>query len=892
MRRALVGAAIVVVALLAVPAGLPGAAPHAAPSRVHPALATAPLAALPNGRALLRGLFSHNATVPGASTPVSGYQDTAPPPLPDTTPTVVPIVTNGRGCCDYVNETPAGGPWDAVVLNYTGTVVNGVYDSSYRASVDGAQVLFGTTPEYGTWTVLDNLTEYESLLEPGANFTFILSAAVLSGGYFETSLSLSFYPAPAGGPLPSEPTEILPLWDEYIKPTQPIVSANATVPRNASAAALELWTYGYGPNGGDEFWWASQTPQRAVDVSLDGTPFAAIYPFPYVNTGGIDLFLWRPIPAAFTLSDRRYEVNVSGALGDIEGRHTYNASINGRNLTDDWYVAGALLLWTNGSVMGATEAPGSSQATFPVASGSNTVTSSTSFAYNSTLTTSAGPVSVSSDGTSAFREATTTAVATGNGTTWQNITQTSSFSDRTVSRGANGTTYANSSRAFGFGTDLGVSESISTASGSYPLYGNVTSSMLSFDQDWTEATAVQTVAPTGRTATFDDLDNEVLGANGIFDQEVEVPTMGAASEVVAYPLIESATPTYTAESTSGAGGYSHVMAGSDFDPTNVDLAETLLQNQFDTVPVPLSVGASASLDPVDQGHGTLLLAVARGGVGVDRYAWSDLPAGCVSANSSLLSCTPSSPGTYAPTVTVSDSEGDVATSTPAVLVVEPPLLASVVASGVGADLGGSLSFSADVSGGSPPYACAWTINGVPALGGCTGPIAAGTEVPGPVNASVSVTDSTGVTLNASSASVTVNGPLLLHVSASNTSVVAGMVAGFSLSIQGGTPPFVITWLEGTSPLLGRNGSTLTLVPTSPGTLNVSVRVDDAAGVSVTSNIATTSVVSASGSPTSNGTGGSSSDLNTPLFWAAVALAAVAGIEAVLLVAKSLPPPRR
>jgi hypothetical protein len=892
MRRALVGAAIVVVALLAIPAGLPGAAPNSPASRAHPDLGSAPLAPVPSGRALLRGLFSHNVSVPGTSAPVSGYQDTAPPPLPQTTPTVVSVVTNGRGCCDYVNETPAGGPWDAVVLNYTGTAVNGVYDSSYRASVDGAQVLFGTTPEYGTWTVLDNLTEYESLLEPGANFTFILSAAVLAGGYFETSLTLSFYPAPAGGPLPSEPTEILPLWDEYIKPTEPIVSANATVPRNASAAALELWTYGFGPNGGDEFWWASRTPQRAIDVSLDGNPFAAVYPFPYVNTGGVDLFLWRPIPAAFTLSDRPYEVNVSGALADLEGRHTYNASINGRNTTDDWYVAGALLIWTNGSVSGASEGPGPSGASFPVAAGSGTVTSSASFQYNSTLTTTAGPVYVSSSEASAFREATTTAIATGNGTSWQNITQTSTFSDWTVSRSANGTTYANSSRAFGFGTDLGASESVSTASGSYPLYGNVTTSMLSFDQDWTEATAVQTVGPTGRSATFDDLDNEVLGANGIFDQEVEIPSMGASEEVVAYPLIESATPTYTAESTSGGGGYSHVMAGSDFDPTNVDLAETLLQNRFDTIPVPLSVGASASLDPVDQGHGTLLLASPRGGVGVDRYAWSDLPAGCVSANSSLLSCTPSSTGTFAPTVTVSDSAGDVATSTPAVLVVEPPLLATVVASGVGADLGGSLSYSADVSGGSPPYACAWTINGVPALGGCAGPIAAGTEVTGPVNASVSVTDATGVTLNASSASVTVNGPLLLHVSASNASVAAGTVAGFSLSIEGGTPPFVITWLEGTSPLLGRNGSTLTLVPTTPGPLNVSARVVDAAGIGVASNVATTSVVNAPGSPASNGNGGSSSDLNTPLFWAAVALAAVAGIEAVLLVAKSLPPPRR
>jgi hypothetical protein len=241
-----------VVLLLGLPAAMT-AAPSAtgpssagAPPPARHAAGTPPDIAAPD---LFHSLLDHNLSgplaTPAASPPLSAYPETPPPALPATVPTVVSVVSNGRGCCYYVNQTPAGGPWDAVVLNYTGTAVGGLYDSSYQALVGGAQVLFGTTPEYGTWTVLQNITPYESLLEPGANFTFILRAALL-GGYFLTSVTLSFYPPPAGAPVPSEPSAVVPIWSkQFVKPTSPTITANATVPANASAATLELWAYGF-----------------------------------------------------------------------------------------------------------------------------------------------------------------------------------------------------------------------------------------------------------------------------------------------------------------------------------------------------------------------------------------------------------------------------------------------------------------------------------------------------------------------------------------------------------------------------------------------------------------------------------------------------------------------
>src|SRR5579862_1309986 len=103
-------------------------------------------------------------TSPDTSTPpTSALIATPPPAVPDTTPTVMYFLNASESCCVESNYSAPTGPWAMIVLNYTGQAVNGVYDSSYRAYVDQSMVLFGTTPEYGTWTVLKDITEYSVL---------------------------------------------------------------------------------------------------------------------------------------------------------------------------------------------------------------------------------------------------------------------------------------------------------------------------------------------------------------------------------------------------------------------------------------------------------------------------------------------------------------------------------------------------------------------------------------------------------------------------------------------------------------------------------------------------------------------------------------------------------
>jgi hypothetical protein len=902
VRRVVAALAVTTFLLLLAGAPVP-TGPHAMPVAGVPRTASVPPVVAPAafpGVEPLRGLLEHNLTgpqvTPSAGVPVSAYQETPAPALPDTTPTVLHVSNDAQGCCEYVNETPAGGPWDSVVLNYTGTAVNGVYDSSYRAYVSGAQVLFGTTPEYGTWTVLDNLTEYEALLEPGANFTFILSAATL-GGYFETSLTLSFYPAPAGAPVPSEPTEVVPLWSkQFVKPTATTVTANSTVPDNASAVTLELWAYGF---QNDEFWWAAASPARSVDISVDGSPFAAVYPFPYVNTGGVDLFLWRPIPAVFTLSDRPYDVNLTGALGALTGRHTYTATIGNRDANSDWLVEGTLLVWTNASVSGASLTGHAATFPNPVVSGSTT-SSSTSFRDNSTLATAAGPVDVSTSVTGSFQQTETSVTGPTNGTSWENLSQMSTMTDRTVAAGPNATVYANSTRAFLMSTDLGSRFVVSsTTGGSYPIKGNGTTSMLDVQQQWTELTTSASLGLLGPgPSTSDAVDNEVTGANGIWSAEESISSAGASPTLIAVTFVESATPKYTAETISGPGGssgYTHLMVGSVFAPTNANGAETILENRLDTTPVPLVAIVTSTPDPVDAGENVTLSAVAHGGAGVYAFTWTDLPSGCTNGSSAVVTCRPGFPGVLMPVVTVRDSLGDQVSSAPAAVVVSPRLNASVFASVPGADVGGALSFSAEVSGGTPPYLCNWTVpGGFPTIESCGGPVPAVTTVSGPVSASVSVTDSTGATETVSSPPVEIHGPLLLYLTAdaTNGTATVGTPTTFTVAVSGGTAPVALSWYDGTTVLAGSNGTTLTYTPGASGNLSLSVRATDADDENATSNVVTVPVTAATGSTGTPGGSGNSSSPYDATFWVAVALAAIAVFEAVFLIGMRRPPKPR
>ncbi|MCI4347463.1 MAG: hypothetical protein L3J97_02445, partial [Thermoplasmata archaeon] len=216
-----------------------------------------------------------------------------------------------------------------------------------------------------------------------------------------------------------------------------------------------------------------------------------------------------------------------------------------------------------------------------------------------------------------------------------------------------------------------------------------------------------------------------------------------------------------------------------------------------------------------------------------KFVWLGLPLGCVSANASTISCTPTVPHTSLVAVTVTDGNGSTYTSDPRNFTVyADPLVPAPTASRGSADVGQAVTFNASPTLGSGGYAYLWS--GPPA--GCLGPTASITCIfaaSGTTAVSVKVTDSNGYATQSSPLSFTVYAdPTAGAPTANRSSADVGQSVTFAVVASSGSGGFSYTW----SGLPGGCTGTTALVSCTPGsaaTLTVKVTVMDSNGASVT-----------------------------------------------------------
>ncbi len=849
VRSLLLAAAVAAVLLVPGAASAGHGAVPRAPAEVLHGVGTSgsvtwPISALPRNLTSLAGV--EDARPLTTTLPVSAISSVPRPTPPATTPVVMTILTNSTNCCVQANFTAPNGTWAMILLNYTGEAIGGVYDSSYRAYVDQVQVLFGTTPEYGQWNVVQDLTRYTSLFHGTFNLTFLLGAATV-GGYFTSSVSLWFYPVPAGAAPPVEPNEIIPLWHRvFASTTSPSLAAAATVPLNTTNASLELWTYGFGP---DEFWYTSQPNFRDLLVSVDGRPIVSVLPFPFINTGGDDLFAWRPITAAFTLSDPGYQVDVSGALGLIEGAHNFTANLTGVTAGSSWLIGGALFLTTGPNVTGATSDLYSFSATPPTISTDHTTyydeTAGFTYRYASTI-----------DGAGGARTAADFVNETYSSdlrlsTNWQNLSAFESTQSHGLTIGGGVTTSTVSSLAFPFTMDAGsYFVETSTTGGGYPIYGNFSSFLLNLHQEWDFSSS--TFATAGNATTLlasTTSDNRVTSTNDVFSGTEKLISSSAA-ELLSITFVEASTTnefTLDAIAPGVAVTFGHLLVGSSYQPAQPNSAETILVN---AVANPLSVSAATSLPVLDLGGTTTFRVSASGGAPPYSYFYSGLPLGCATANESALPCAPTVTGAFDVYVTVTDSAGVSGPPTLLPLVVEPSLAVAVRANTSNLDLTDNATLSADVTGGTPPYSCLWLVNGS-AVGAptanCSAPLVYGLTFTGVYSFSLEVTDGGGAVVFTPAVNVSVAGlpSVRLSIVAGNSTLVVGTGATVNATVVGGTGPLVFRWSVNGVAVPGAGGSNFTFLAPTVGPYRVSVKVTDLTGAVGSSGNLTFEAVNAS-----------------------------------------------
>ena len=297
-----------------------------------------------------------NTNLTGSTNPVAFGEPVA---LPSTRPTTISILTN-----QAFGNAPAPVPstvklptghWQKAILTITGTQQGRQFDRLLLIWAGNTQIFTGVTPEPTqagiAWTVQKDVTAYLPLLNGTRTFTTWIDNFVTSvfTGIPVVSVSLSLYPG-HGDDLASATTDrdqepgdsIVALTNS---PAMVTVHPNNTftttlnLPNDITSAHLDLYAIA---QINDEFWWASNPAFRELEVSIDGKPAGVVWPFPFVYTGGVNPYLWRPISAINTMNMPSYRLDLTPFAGLLGGQHTI--SVNVLNNQDFWLLSGSLFL--------------------------------------------------------------------------------------------------------------------------------------------------------------------------------------------------------------------------------------------------------------------------------------------------------------------------------------------------------------------------------------------------------------------------------------------------------------------------------------------------------------------------------------------------------------------
>jgi PKD repeat protein len=180
----------------------------------------------------------------------------------------------------------------------------------------------------------------------------------------------------------------------------------------------------------------------------------------------------------------------------------------------------------------------------------------------------------------------------------------------------------------------------------------------------------------------------------------------------------------------------------------------------------------------------------QGGVGPFTHSWRFGDGGTSSTPNATH--TFGADGLYVVELWVNDSAGHTATASLQVRVYAPLSVAIASAAPNPAALGQPVIFTANATGGTPPYTYAWSF-GDGGVGGNLSVIAHAYTTNGPFTAPVTVHDAAG---GAVGASVSVSILLQALVGSSTTNGSPPLTVHFVGQAQGGSPPYRFTWTFG------------------------------------------------------------------------------------------------
>jgi hypothetical protein len=292
---------------------------------------------------------------------------------PSTTPCVVQLFSGAQFFdfnvenFTYAPPSDCPGPWAKVVLEADISLNAGIqYDRTANFWLGPVNIYFGTTAEPSnigpSWHIENDLTDYSSIFYIPKSGQAVIGNTLCCGltSTIYASASLEFYPLASGQTAPVAADQVLALsggpsgGTVALNTTSSTLSGTFDFPLNVQAAYLDVYAQS---QSNDEFWYTcspndveteletgcGDTGFRETEVTIDGQPAGVAPVYPWIFTGGIDPYLWFPIPGIQTLNFTPYRVNLTPFAGLLSNGVPHTVSLSVYN-ADSYFSATASLL--------------------------------------------------------------------------------------------------------------------------------------------------------------------------------------------------------------------------------------------------------------------------------------------------------------------------------------------------------------------------------------------------------------------------------------------------------------------------------------------------------------------------------------------------------------------
>lgn len=299
---------------------------------------------------------------------------------PHTQPCIVPLLQS-QEFADFnpkpISYTPPAncpGPWAKVVFTADFTVTAGrQFDRTASFYLGHANIYYGTTAEpratlSPSWHVERDVTDLSAVFKSSqtgqadlGNFVGV-SNGVTYNGIIYANAALEFYPASWRDPAPRTPDIVVPVNGTggdagTLNTTADKITQVLNLPTNVERVYLDVISQS---QSNDEFWYfcvpndqtsnlesCGNTAFRETEISIDGQPAGVAPVYPWIYTGGIDPYVWEPIPGIQTLDFKPYRVDLTPFAGVLSDGNPHTIAIGVFNANSYFLATANVLVFTD-----------------------------------------------------------------------------------------------------------------------------------------------------------------------------------------------------------------------------------------------------------------------------------------------------------------------------------------------------------------------------------------------------------------------------------------------------------------------------------------------------------------------------------------------------------------